>query len=62
MQVPLLHFEEFYIKDERCIRGNCAWRAALAIAKAWRNNEASLASDTHPLDSFIPTLDHLTAA
>src|SRR4029077_1631285 len=61
-QVPLLHFEQFYIKDERCIRGNCARRAPLAIAKAWRNDEPALSTDTHALHPFIPALDHLAAA
>jgi hypothetical protein len=31
-QVPLLHLEQFYIKDERRIRRNCPQRAPLAIA------------------------------
>ena len=59
---PLPHLKQLDIKDERCIRWNCARRTPLAIAKAWRNDQPALSTDTHALHPFIPALDHLAAA
>jgi len=54
--------EEFHIKDQCRVRGNCATRSCSSIPELWRNSQLPLASDFHPRDSLIPAFNYLSLA
>src|SRR5579863_1756928 len=45
-------FRDFDVKDQNSIRWNLARPSDLSIAKLWRNDQFSPASDFHPGDPF----------
>src|SRR6185503_3896212 len=54
--------EQLDFEDQRRVGRNHAARAARAVAELGGDGQAAIATDLHPLDAFVPTLDDFAPA
>src|SRR4051794_15620713 len=52
--------QQVHHEDERLVRTDGSSRALFAVGEVRWDRDSPATTDTHPGDSLIPTLDHLT--
>lgn len=60
--VFLLHFDKFYVEDQRSIGRNRLACSLLAVAEVVGDEETVLGTFLHQLQTLGPALDHLIEA